>query len=145
LSGIGCEQDSKLIPAQPRDLQGARHHRSKPARNLAQEPVSDSMSVGIVHGLEAVEVEKEQSTGGPTRPSALESFRQCLGEPKAVGKPGQRVKTRGVECVVFRTLSACRLARESRISAGTTEANSGQSVSRSPRSLLHRSEDCECW
>ena len=85
------EDPGELLPADPRDeLAGARRRRQV-AADVGQDPVADLMAVGVVDGLEVVEVEDDEGQEVPVAPGALDLAVEALREGAPVRQAGERV------------------------------------------------------
>src|SRR5271170_2604211 len=82
--------DREFVAAQTRDGVGVARTLSQPLGNAFEQPVPDRMSVGVVDGLEPIDVEIQHGDAAASR-DARESAPQILEEQHTIGKVGQRI------------------------------------------------------
>ena len=96
LPGIGCQlQDDEFIAADAGYRVALAHAAEQPAGNLAQQGVADGMAERVVDGLEAVEVEAQQSDVLVAAARFQRRF-QALAQQDAIRQIGQRIVMRHV-------------------------------------------------
>ena len=86
--------DHELVPGQPRQRVARTDHRTEPVGHPDQELIPDRMSVGVVHGLQPVEIDEEHRSG-PVRPQAPSAgVVEPVEQQRPVRQSGQRVVQR---------------------------------------------------
>ena len=90
------QQDAELVAAEARDDVGRAHLRRQQLAELAQQLVAGDVPAGVVHHLEAVEVEETDGVRGPGGVRQLERVLQARLELAAVLQAGERVVARVV-------------------------------------------------
>ena len=91
LAGRATAQHHEFVAAQPRYGVLGAHHAADAFSELREQAVADRMAIGIVDGLEAVEVQEQQSE---TRTDPLRLFHglaEAVFQQQAVGQAGERI------------------------------------------------------
>src|SRR5688572_17888360 len=95
------KHDRELIAADPRDGIDRTDAFFQPGRDFLQELVADAVAVGVVHGLEAVEVHEQHAGLPPVALGLAERLPEPIAEQVPVGKAGHRIELRQMRDLVL--------------------------------------------
>ncbi|MNQ87027.1 hypothetical protein D3C85_1022370 [compost metagenome] len=102
--GQALEDDHEFVAADPGDGVGAVQNALEPRGGRDQHAVAGRMTIAVVDGLEAIEIDKHQRHPRGAGARLLQRFGQALFEHQAIGQAGQRVVMGQVLEVVGRGL-----------------------------------------
>ncbi len=99
LGDVGClggvvepvAHHDELVAAEPGDHVTGAHLRPQASGGFQEQLVPDVVAEGVVHDLEAVEVEEQHGEAGPRRPLARQPVGEVLDQEVAVGEVRQLV------------------------------------------------------
>ena len=96
LAGAGLgQQHRELVPAEAAEHVGGPQVGGERGRDAAQQRVARRVALGVVDGLEVVEVDHDQPERAPVVAHVVGQLRlEALGEAAAVEAAGQRVRAR---------------------------------------------------
>ena len=86
---VRLKDDDELVAADASDGIGLANDRQQPTGGLAQDEVASVMAVGVVHALEAVEVDKGDGERETVAFGACQTGVEQFGQEPAVGQPGE--------------------------------------------------------
>ena len=87
-------EHDELLPTPAEDEVARAQLAAQPVVDVDEQPVAGGVAVGVVHGLEAVEVEEAERRGPPAAPDPRLLGGERLGERVAVRRTRQRVDAR---------------------------------------------------
>ena len=85
---------AELVPAEPAYRVAAAHALRKTGRRFLEQLVTGAVPLGVVHQLEAVQVDEEHRHGFPAASCVRHGFQQAVVKQVPVGQPGERVELR---------------------------------------------------
>ncbi len=80
----------EFVPATTRHRINLTQYRTDSGGNLLQEPVSHVVSVGVVDGLEVIDIDKQHTQHGGIALGVRDFQREAVVEQQPVGQVGQR-------------------------------------------------------
>ena len=95
------QHGDEFITAEATDQVAGTHAGLQPARNFLQHQVASTMSVGVINGLEAVEVEEHHRQLVLVPARAADQLRADFIDQCAIGQAGQGVVLRGMAQFFF--------------------------------------------
>src|SRR5205809_3056712 len=94
---------AELVAAEPAHRIAAAHALRKTVGRFLEQLVPGAVPLGVVHELEAVEVDEEHRHGLPAAPRVRHGFQQAVVKEVPVGEPGERVELREAHEALLRT------------------------------------------
>ncbi|MNN11455.1 hypothetical protein D3C81_1244130 [compost metagenome] len=91
LGFVDAHQQHEFVAAHAGDGVIGPHHRAQPPGDFHQQAVAHVMAVGIVHALEAVEIDKQHGKARMLAGAGLDGLREAVVQQRAVRQMGELV------------------------------------------------------